>query len=103
MRFLVPNGQSRSLLRECAQVKFPECLQRFSSAFSLGFKFPRVCWLWVQALAEESEKTDRAEAMQLYSQAAELFAGEDSTSEASKCRLKARSRLPSTLAAFLSN
>lgn len=42
----------------------------------------------IKALAEESEKTDRAEAMQLYSQAAELFAGEDSTSEASKCRLK---------------
>lgn len=42
----------------------------------------------IKALAEESEKTDRAESMLLYRQAADLFAGENASSEASKCLLK---------------
>ena len=44
-----------------------------------------------QNLAEEQEKAGATEdCISFYSQAAELFAAEDSTSEASKCRQKAR-------------
>ncbi len=47
-----------------------------------------------QNLAEEQEKAGAKEdCISFYSQAAELFAAEDSTSEASKCRQKARLRL----------
>lgn len=46
----------------------------------------------IKGLAEETEKGggegDKAAAVELYSQAAQLFAAEDSNSEASKCRQK---------------
>lgn len=44
-----------------------------------------------QNLAEEQEKAGAKEdCISFYSQAAELFAAEDSTSEAAKCRQKVR-------------
>ena len=54
------------------------------------------CVLTPQNLAEEQEKAGATEdCISFYSQAAELFAAEDSTSEAAKCRQKVPYTAPS--------